>query len=375
AFTFRTEDLAFWYVVSLVVAQGLLAVAWFYPQLTQATIALAKGRYLFLFLLLRQLVGERFRPGWFLLVLSGEIVFGFTSYFAGFREGIFLAILAAVERFDYRRRSHWGLVGALGAVLVFCGLLWTGVKGEYRREWHSEAFQQSATARLLRIKDLSFEWISSPVSKKIETTDQLVDRLWAVYYPALAVERVPKELPHEDGQILLAAVRHVAMPRLFFPDKEALVSDSEFVRKYSGVWVAGPEDGVSIAFGYVAESYVDFGIPVMFVPILVWGAVLGFLYEFFLRAIVRRELAVAFVTLAFWLAFYLFERSWSRTLGNAGMVFIVVGLGTILLDRMLPPAGGLVRRPRHRRFGPGAAAAAPPAEGGLAPAGRPRIGN
>lgn len=331
---FRTDAIILLYIISVAVAQALLAVAWHYPQFTQAMIAIARTRYLFLFLLLRRLVSERVHFGAFAFIMAAEVAFGFTSYFADFRESIFTAILVVSERFDRRRRSHLALAAVLGVVLAGTALLWTGVKSEYRQEFRAGKVSSSA-ARLRRVAELAVEWVEGPLSQKVKTADRLVDRLWAVYYPALAVERVPRDIPHTGGAILTDAIRHVTMPRFFFPDKKKLTSDSAMVRKYSGVWVAGEERGVSIAFGYVAESYVDFGIPGMFVPILVWGVVLGFLYEFFLRVITVRELAIAFVTPAFWLSLYLFERSWARTLGLSLMTFVIVGGGTILLDRML----------------------------------------
>lgn len=63
----------------------------------------------------------------------------------------------------------------------------------------------------------------------------------------------------------------VVTPRILFPDKGALLSDSEMVRTYSGVFVAGAEQGTSIAFGYAAEAYLDFGLPSMFVPSFLFG--------------------------------------------------------------------------------------------------------
>ena len=173
------------------------------------------------------------------------------------------------------------------------------------------------------------------MTRKIETMDSLVDRLWMVYYPTLAIERVPDQVPHEDGALMWQAMNHILKPRLFFPDKPAMQSDSVTVRKYSGVAVAGRAQGVSIGFGYVWESYVDYGVPGMFLPILIWGAIMGYAYEFFLRTIYHRDLAIAFVTITFWASLYLFERSWLALLGRAGMVFIIMGSVTIWLDRFL----------------------------------------
>jgi hypothetical protein len=124
-------------------------------------------------------------------------------------------------------------------------------------------------------------------------------------------------------------------PRIFFPDKAALPSDSDMVRKYSGIYVAGNETGTSIAFGYAAESYLDFGVPWMFLPVLIFGIVMGALYAWFLRTIWHRELGVAVVIVVFWMSMYLFERSWANVLGMAASLTVYVGLPLTLLDRFL----------------------------------------
>src|SRR5262249_59066336 len=128
------------------------------------------------------------------------------------------------------------------------------------------------------------------------TADKLGDRMWTIYYPALAVERVPSQVRHADGEILKSALVHIVTPRVLFPSKPELQSDSEKVRKYSGVMVAGAEQNTSIAFGYAAEAYIDFGVPEMFLPVLGFGVAVGLLYTLFRRVIRRRELWVSFAT-------------------------------------------------------------------------------
>ena len=114
--------------------------------------------------------------------------------------------------------------------------------------------------------------------------------MWIVYYPSLAIARVPSVLPHTNGAILNTALTHIVTPRVFFPDKPDLMSDSDKVRKYSNMRVAGRESNTSIAFGYAAEAYIDFGIPVMFVPVFCFGLFLGVMYAFFRSIIWHREL-------------------------------------------------------------------------------------
>jgi hypothetical protein len=167
------------------------------------------------------------------------------------------------------------------------------------------------------------------------TTDALVDRMWTIYYPALAVARVPKILPHTGGAILLAALTHVVTPRVFFPDKGELVSDSDMVRKYANVAVAGRESNTSIAFGYSAEAYIDFGLPLMFAPVLLFGVFIGLCYVTFRHLIRHHELFVAFATVTFWLSVYLFERSAALMLGVTVGFMVYLGGPIVLLDRFL----------------------------------------
>jgi hypothetical protein len=146
---------------------------------------------------------------------------------------------------------------------------------------------------------------------------------------------VPSILPHTNGAILADALTHIVTPRVFFPDKPELMSDSEKVRKYSNMRVAGRESGTTIAFGYSAEAYIDFGIPLMFLPVFAFGVFLGAMYALFRSIIWHRELFVAFGTVAFWLSAYLFERSWATMLGVSVGFMVYLGGPTVLLDRFL----------------------------------------
>ncbi|MFQ5667560.1 MAG: hypothetical protein ACE5I7_14205 [Candidatus Binatia bacterium] len=323
------------YVASVVLTGFLRKLAWQIPQLTQPIIILTFAHFGLLFLIFRRLCRPPIRWGWFATVLTGEVLLGFTGYFAEFREALVVAALALLETFDRRRFAHWLSLTLMAALLFSLGLLWMSVKTEYRGELRRGAFSSSRLDRLERIGALTSQWLETDLASLRGNIDSLVQRLWAVYYPALAMRRVPAVLPHSHGTILWAAIRHVVMPRLLFPNKAAPPSDSQLVRRYSGVWVAGPEQGTSIAFGYAAESYVDFGVPLMFLPIFFYGLLMGVVYHGFFRVIRQREFAVAVVSVIFWLSLYLFERSWLKTLGLSGTLIIYLGGVVILVDRYL----------------------------------------
>jgi hypothetical protein len=335
-FAFSIGLLVAAYIVSVIFEGSASALAADYPSIRQILATFDSVRLGVLFLILRRLLHPVPRWGLVAGVVALEIMLGLTGFFAGFREPVVLAGLATAEIFDRRKSSHWLALTTAAMVAVGLGLLWMGIRVDYRRDYVDlDNFQSSRSARVSRISDLTSAWLKSDPETILLTADDLVDRMWTVYYPALVLKRVPSLLPHTDGAILEAALVHIVTPRVFFPDKPNLQSDSEKVRKYANIMVAGADQNTSIAFGYAAESYIDFGVPLMFVPVFGFGLALGACYALFRKLIWHRELFVAFATVSFWLSLYLFERSWATLLGVALGFMIYLGVPVLLLDRLL----------------------------------------
>jgi len=285
---------------------------------------------------LRRLTRPEIRWGAIILVLTIETGSGLIGFFAGFREPLVLAILAVLEVFDRRKTEHrvaLGLFVAAGAVL---GLLWIGIRTDYRRDFTElDTYQTTSARRVTAVQDLAGAWWHRDTEDLLIDVDFFIERMWAIYYPALAVSRVPQSVPHTNGALLWAVIQHITMPRVFFPDKAKLPSNSDLVRQYAGIWVAGEEEGTSIAFGYAAESYVDFGAPLMFLPMIVFFTFMGAAYAWLMNRVHHRELAVGLTTVVFWMSLYLFERSWAKMVGDALTMLIYLGTATLIVDRIL----------------------------------------
>ena len=323
------------YAASLLLTGVIQELAWQYPAFTQAILAVTFSHLALLFVLTRRFTRPRFQWEKLAALMALEVALGFTGYFAGFREPLIMAAIAMFEVFNRRDIRHWGFAAALGLVLALSSIVWVSVRGQLRQEMDEEVVTASRIERFERARTISSGLLTQDVTDYLNSFEVLIDRLWAIHYPAMAVERVPFLLPHTDGQIIHDALVHIVTPRFLYPDKADLPSDSEMVRKYSGVNVAGSESGTSIAFGYAAESYVDFGLPWMFVPVLIWGFLVGVAYQLWLTLIRHRELAVALVTVMFWLTLYLFERSWAKTLGSTVTMMVYLGGLTYLVDQWL----------------------------------------
>lgn len=305
-------------------------VAFHYPRITQFILAISYIHYVLMLLVLYRLLRPKPRWGLVALVLLAEVAFGFTSYFANFREAEVLGALAFFDTFRTRKASYWIALLSLGALIFASATVWTAIKPQYR--FALRTHHLSTTERLHLVADLGDRLSGEDLAKATDTT---VDRLWVIYYPALALERVPQLVPYQNGAIIRGALDFALKPRWLFPNKGILPSDSEEVRKYAGVMVAGARQNTSIAFGYAAESYVDYGMPRMFLPVFLFALFMGAAYAWLSRRIRHRDLAVAVTTVIFWLALYQFEMSWVKRIGLAGNLLIFLTIVALVSDRLL----------------------------------------
>ena len=334
------------YVASLLLTGVIQELAWNYPMFTQAILAITFTHLGLLFVLTRRFTRPHFEWEKLALLMAIEIAVGFTGYFAGFREPIVMGGIAILEVFDRRDIRHWMFAGVLAVVLGVSSLVWMSVRGQLRQEIDDEVLSNSRIERFDRARTLSTGLLTQAAADYSEAATRLIDRLWAIKYPGMALDRVPSSIPHTGGDLMWEALTHLVTPRFLYPDKPELISDSELVRQYAGAKVAGSESNTSIAFGYSAESYVDYGLPWMFVPAIVWGFLLGVTFQVWMSIIRHRELAVAVTTVMFWLALYLFERSWAKTLGSTVTLMVYLGGLVYLIDQWL-----LMRRLQHLSTG------------------------
>ncbi len=330
ALTFKTLILVYAIFTAVLGATSITSID--FGGFAMAMVAFSYLRLGLLYLLFRRFV---IRGDWHLvgIVLVIEIVLGITGFYAGFREPLIMAALALLEAFDRRNIRHWATIAGLAVLMTTLGVVWIGVRVTYRERYVEDArFSSSRSARFDALTEAIGDWASQSRESLWDNIDSFVDRMWTIYYPALVLDRVPMVLDHTDGQLMADTLRYVFEPRIFFPAKPEVVSDSEMVRKYSGVMVAGAEKGTDIAFGYAAESYIDYGIPGMFVPIFVWSLFVGAACSLVFREYHHRDLAISIVTIMGWFSLYLFERSWVKTIGFGGSLLIYAGGLCYILD-------------------------------------------
>ncbi len=306
------------FLVLFAIGNLITSIIVFIPALQQIILSISYlqwvGYALLFIVCLRKQRGYKY-----LVIAFGlELTINLFSYFSNFREVILFTVILYLP---FIKKITPFKVFSYSLVLYFIYLFfiaWSGVKGEFRQVL-SENQDISFTERAN-----SFYNLYSEFDDYQKAEEQGLDRLAYVDMFMYCMETVPNTIQHENGSLWLGAIQHILMPRFLFPNKKA-INDSEKANLYTGRNWAGPEQGTSISIGYIAESYVDFGVILMFAPLLAIGLVLGLIYSIILRLDAPNILPFAIAsTIIFFTKFSLLEISGDKLLGAIVMNFVVI---------------------------------------------------
>jgi len=271
------------YLVALGISSVLTGMAWSFGGLAQIILALANLKWAFyLMLAYASFVSQRSEWKYLLVAFGIELTLGFGGYFSGFKTVFFLTFLALAGS-GFRVTPKQSMVLALVAgLLLTIGAVWSEVKMDYRQFVSGYSGHQvvvaSSSERYKKLIDLVSKVDGKGLSDGFE---KLFSRMAYTDFFSVVLNTVPNNYPYANGALWWNAVRRPFMPRLFFPNKKA-INDSELVNQYTGLGVAGAAQGTSISLGYVAESYIDFGPWLMFVPLFLLGWAAGRAYRWYL---------------------------------------------------------------------------------------------
>ena len=313
------------YLIAVFLGGVVENYAWVISGLAQILLAAVAVKWVFFFLLGYLVLQRKEKRYYFAVAFFYELIAGI-GYFAGFKTVFFVAaivVLAVRPRLNLRT----GLLGTvMVALLLVLGAGWMTIRGEYRAYLNQGTGQQvvrvSRTQQLSKLVALSSEIRAEDL---IGSTELVFERLAYVNFFAAAMDYVPRRRPHEGGALWGKSIQHVLMPRLFFPDKPALPSDSELTMQYTGMTLASGAQGTSVSMGYMAESYIDFGVYGMFVPVFLLGMLWGGMYYYLVS---RARLAVVGYAFATALLIHAnqFEITSLKLVGGVGIKFIVLAL-------------------------------------------------
>jgi hypothetical protein len=256
----------------------LLAAA--VPGLSQPLIAMAGFKWAtFTILTIATFArSDASRTAW-LVVFGIEFLSSIGGYFSSFKF-VFVFTLIAISAVGVRVSIGQVVGGALTTMMmVTLGLYWTAIKDDYRYflsgGQQAQVVTVSTVQAMSKIVDLAADVDGPALSNAAEG---LANRFAEIDMFSAVLLYVPAVVPHEWGSLWWDAVTRPFMPRILFPDK-AIIDESELSQRYTGMRLAGMEQGTQISIGYIAESYVDFSEFGMWGALLIFGYFLGRIYR------------------------------------------------------------------------------------------------
>lgn len=272
---------------------GLTWLSWRAGGLRQPLLAFASVKWLPVFLIFWTTTYSNKPKTVMLIVLAIEVIIGFSGFFSGFKAVLFLymIVVAGVAKSLMKPQL---LIGATATLVL--ALFWQAIKNDYRNFLNQGTGMQEVSVPVAaRLKFLMIAATTVSGEDLREGFVTGVTRLGYIGFFAQSLEHVPRKVPHQGGDLWLGAIKHLLMPRLFFPDKPE-INESKRTQQFTGVFVPGSDRGTSISIGYVGESYIDFGYIGMFVPICLLGYLFGLTFRFFLDRSVFCILGLAIST-------------------------------------------------------------------------------
>ncbi len=219
----------------------------------------------------------------FLTIFIVEILFSFTGFFSGFKDYLLLLGIGSVVAYGASFKPIHLIPSFLLIFTSFYILVaWQNIKPVYREYLNAGEATQTSVRSTDESLGFLYELGSNIDEEGIKDGfEQTIERLSYIDFLSAVMTNVPENVDHTDGSLWTGAIGRVLMPRILFPNKEA-IDDSEKTVLYTGQAYAGAEQGTSISLGYFAESYVDFGAIGMVIILFIFGLLIGWIYQYVL---------------------------------------------------------------------------------------------
>jgi len=280
-------------------------------------------------------LAQKNRMPLFLGIFAFEFLSSVGAFFSDFRFPLivaFLALVAAPGRPGFGRILGLGVLAVFG---IYAGIMWSAIKDQYRDYASGNSGEHYVSVDSTRARDKLLTLIGGVDEDLAEHgAQQLANRLRYVDFFAHTIAHVPAAVPHENGALLGTAVMHVLTPRVLFPDKAALVGDTDMTKKYTGLDLYAAQN-TSISIGYFGDTYIDFGWPGMYVALLFVGFLQGWIYRTLLQMRNVHPLICYGVASSTFLYTALFEITLIKLIGGIMSNFLVIyAMGVFILPAL-----------------------------------------
>lgn len=319
------------YAVSAVVLPVLVAWSWRSPSLFQlvSTFNIVKLIFtgLMVFILLLKKTKNKLLIGGILLF---DFVISFASFFSGFKILIILIILIYITVNPHIKKSALLKLSPFVIILVIFFSFWSYVKGGYREFLNQGSSQQvKAVSNSQALSYMYSRVVDIKLSELRQGAAIFLKRLQYMERYTEAYNRVPSEIEYQNGKELASTLEFIFVPRALNPNK-GVKDASERTSYYTGKDFTKASQGTSISMGYMCDLYIDFGLYLMIIPLLLITAVIGYIYRSILNVKGYNKLFVYTLLGGVFLSLGTFESDMIFFLGviRNNVAFLILGFLT-----------------------------------------------
>jgi hypothetical protein len=267
--------------------------------------------------------------------IAFECLLGFSSFFADAFLNILIFTTFGIAALQPKLKlSGYFLLAIMGVLFFNLGVYWSASKNKYREYLKNKAasgsFSQSSAISTLA--DLVSEVDEVAYQDAIRA---LVDRVGYVQYFDATLGYVPAVVPHQGGAVYAKALKHYLVPR-FLDSKKEVLDDSKHTNEFTGLGLSGAAEQSSFSLGSVADAYIDFGEVFMFIPLFIFGYLMGSCYSYLWRNTPNQLWAWVF-TGPFYLLVNIYGADTTKAIGFILIYFVTMFVIKNWLIRILEP--------------------------------------
>ena len=206
------------------------------------------------------------------------LILSFTSFFSDFKPYLFILPIGYLTIRQLTAKQTFYIL-LLSVFIYVLGVYWSYIKGDYRL--FLSGGQKGQIVVVSKEQALKKFFSYAKTFDRLEFKygqEALFKRIFYLEFFSATIRFIPTYKPYMKGENVMRAIRHVTMPRIFFPNKPPL-NDSKHTIELTGIYVAGAKQGVSISVGYFSELYADFGPFGMDIALFILGLLIGFIYK------------------------------------------------------------------------------------------------
>jgi hypothetical protein len=298
-------------------------------------------RQILLMALWFEVLAGRGRLGYLVISFLWVFVPALGNYFSTFKGPAMLLLIVAASSWRPWDRNWWH-TGApkiaaflpVALLVLLLAVVWQGgVKKETRKAFDRDQIGSGVGDRVGFFAERVQETWPALWEDPRDAVEAFVTRMSYVTFFSRVLVHVPYVEPHARGELLRMAVLNAFVPRVLYPDKPALPSDSYYTRRFAAVNVA--EGMTSISIGYMAEFYADWGRSGMLISVFGYGLLMGLIRRG-LRRVVKPTLFIDGALATVFMPVLAFEHQFVKGFGAINVGFLVVAAVVVISRRWLP---------------------------------------